>query len=94
MIDVMNNVVVDWTYAVILSICCPLTSLLFVSQRASVTAAVVPRGSRIRTSVTRAPVSARVCSATAVYSVRTARRGTSPTAPAAASPVPATPSVQ
>lgn len=67
------------------------------SQRASVTAAVIVRGFWIQTSVTTALVSARVWQATAACSARTARKGTSttaPTAPAAACPAPATPSVQ
>lgn len=64
------------------------------TQRSPVTAAVVSRGFWIPTTVTRAPGSVRVWWATPVCSARTARRSTSPTAPAAACPAPATPSVR
>lgn len=73
-----------------LSLWCPHSS----TQRVFVTAAVVVRGFWIRTSVFRAPGSVCVCQATPVYSVRTVRRDTSLMAPAAACPVPATPSAQ
>lgn len=64
------------------------------TQRSFVTAAVTLRGFHIPTTVTRAPVSVRVWRATLVCSVRTARRITSQMAPVAASPVPATHTVQ
>lgn len=67
-----------------------LISTLRTNQRRCVTAAAALKEFRIQTYATRARVSVPACWATRACSVRSVRRSTSPTAPAAVCPAPAT----
>lgn len=67
-----------------------LISTLLANQRGCVTAAAALKEFRIQTYATRARVSVPACWATRACSVRSVRRSTSPTAPAAVCPAPAT----